>query len=54
MRERCSASLKLVKTTIKLSRTKAKTPLEIGHKIYNLGAFEQHLSNILGKEKELE
>jgi len=54
MIERCSASPKPVKTMIKLSRTKAKTPLDIGHKIYIIGAIEQHLSNILGKEIELE
>jgi len=38
----------------KLSRTKANTPLNIGHKIYIIEAFEQHLNNILGKEIELE
>jgi len=54
MRERCSASPKHVKTTIKLSCTKVKISLDIGHKIYIIGAFEQHLSNILGKEIELE
>jgi len=54
MRERCNASPKPVKTTIKLLCTKAKTSLDIEHKIYIIGAFEQHLSNIFGKEIELE
>jgi len=54
MRERCGASPKPIKTMINFERTKVKTLLDIGHKIYIIGAIEHHLSNILVKEIKLE